>query len=213
MEGNAMKVGIIGSGHIGGAAAKLFTTAGHQVALSHAHGPDSLRETVARLGPNACAMTVEEAAAFGDVVLLAIPYGDYRTIPAKSLVGKIVVDAMNYYPQRDGQIDFQGLTSTELLARHLPGARLVKAFNTMHAETLGTDGRPGSPEPERLVLCVAGDDASAKEAVSRLIREIGFAPVDTGTLREGGRKQEPGSAVYGQPMKPAEAKKALSGVA
>jgi len=86
------------------------------------------------------------------VVLVAIPFGKYQSLPAEFLAGRIVVDAMNYYSQRDGQIDLAGLTSSELVARHLPGARLVKAFNTMYFETLASAGKPGALEAERLAL-------------------------------------------------------------
>jgi hypothetical protein len=113
---------------------------------------------------------------------------------------------MNYYPQRDGRIDFGGLTSSELVARHLPEGRLVKAFNTMYFETLATEGRPSAPPEDRLVLFVAGDDPEAKGVVVRLIHELGFAPLDTGSLRDGGRRQEPGSPIYNHPMKLAEAR-------
>ncbi len=131
-----MKIGIIGSGHIGGTLAKLWAKAGHQVAISNSRGPASLAALVAEIGPQARAATVEEAAAYGEVVLVAIPYGKFDTLPFAKMSGKIVIDAMNYYPQRDGQIDFGDLTSSELVARHLPGGRLVKAFNTMYFETL-----------------------------------------------------------------------------
>jgi predicted dinucleotide-binding enzyme len=116
---------------------------------------------------------------------------------------------MNYYPERDGQIDFGTLTSSELVARHLAGARIVKAFNTMYFETLAAQGRPDRPIDGRLVLFVAGDDADAKALVSRLIEEIGFAPIDTGPLSDGGRLQQPGSAIYNHPMTAAEARAAL----
>ncbi|HEX2923355.1 MAG TPA: NAD(P)-binding domain-containing protein [Chloroflexota bacterium] len=205
-----MKIGIIGSGHIGGTAARLFVQAGHQVALSNSRGPASLTAQVQQLGPNARAATVEEASDFGEVVLVAIPFGGYTTLPASHLSGKVVVDAMNYYPQRDGQIDFAGTNSSELVAHQLPGARLVKAFNTMYFETLGSEGKPNAPVEDRLVLFVAGDDPQAKAVVSRLIEEIGFAPADTGTLAEGGRKQQPGSPIYNHPMTAGEAQRALS---
>jgi len=204
-----MKIGIIGAGRIGGTLARLFAQAGHQVALSNSRGPSSLTSLVQQLGPNVRAATVEEAAAFGDVVFLSIPFGAYQTVPAKPLVGKIVVDDMNYYPQRDGEIDFGGLTSSELVARHLPGARLVKAFNTMRFDLLAREGKAGAPESERLVLFLAGDDAEAKETVAHLIEEIGFAPFDTGSLREGGHMQEPGSSIYTRPLTPAQARQVL----
>ena len=142
-------------------------------------------------------------------MLLAIPLGQYTTLPADRLRGKIVVDAMNYYRQRDGQLPLDGLTSSELVARHLAGARVVKAFNTMYFQTLASEGNPSAPVDERLALFLAGDDAAAKAVVARLIEEIGFAPIDTGTLHEGGRRQQPGSDIYNTPLTGAEARAAL----
>ncbi len=205
-----MKIGIIGSGHIGGTAARLFVEAGHQVAVSNSRGPASLTSLVQQLGPNARAATVEEAAAFGDVVLVAIPFKAYKDLPAPQLDGKVVIDAMNYYPKRDGDIDFGGLNSSELVAHHLPDARVVKAFNTMYSQTLASAGKPTAPVSQRLVIFVAGDDPEAKATVSRLIEEIGFAPVDTGSLREGGQKQQPGSPIYTREMTPEEARQTLA---
>jgi 8-hydroxy-5-deazaflavin:NADPH oxidoreductase len=145
------------------------------------------------------------------VVLVAMPFFAYETLPADRLSGKVVVDAMNYYAGRDGEINFNGLSSTEAVARHLPDSRLVKAFNTMYYETLRKEGRPSAPEEERLVLFVAGDDGEAKALVSQLIEEIGFAPVDTGSLSDG-RKQEPGSPIYNVPMDPERARETLAGM-
>ena len=202
-----MNIGIIGAGNIGATTARLFANAGHRVASSNSRGPESLRDLVAELGPNVQAATVEEAAAFGEVVLVAIPFKDYETLPGDQLAGKVVVDAMNYYAQRDGRIDFGDLTSSEVVAHHLPRARLVKAFNTMYYETLATAG--GAEDGDRLVLFVAGDDEGAKAVASRLIEEIGFAPVDTGSLRDGGRKQQPGSPIYNSPMTVERARETL----
>ena len=204
-----MKIGIIGSGMIGATAARLFVRAGHQVAISNSRGPASLASLVESLGAKARAASSEDAASFGEVVLVAIPYGKYQTIPEKFLQGKVVVDAMNYYPQRDGRIEFGGAASTELVGRYLPGARVVKAFNTMYYETLATKGQPEDPVEDRLALFVASDDAGAKAIVSRLIEEIGFAPVDTGSLHEGGLLQQPGSPIYNHPMTGREARAAL----
>jgi predicted dinucleotide-binding enzyme len=201
-----MNIGIIGAGNIGSTSAGLFARAGHQVALSNSRGPQSLAAVVQDLGPNVRATTVEEAAAFGDVVLVAIPFGKYTTLPADPLAGKIVVDAMNYYAQRDGQIDFGGLSSSEMIARQLDRSRLVKAFNTMYFETLANGGSADAPPEDRLALFVAGDDAEAKAIVSGLIEEIGFAALDTGSLAAGGRRQEPGSPIYNRPMTLSEAR-------
>ena len=204
-----MKIGIIGAGNIGANAAKLFANAGHKVAISNSRGPETLAELVEEIGGDARAATIEETAEFGDVVLEAIPFGRYQELPADRLIGKIVVDASNYYPRRDGEIDLDGLTSAEVLARHLSGSRVVKAFNTMYYETLASEGRPDAPLEDRLVLVVAGDDEGAKGVVSRLIEEIGFAPVDIGPLETSGR-QEPGAPVYNNPMKPERAREMLA---
>jgi 8-hydroxy-5-deazaflavin:NADPH oxidoreductase len=195
-----MNIGIIGSGMIGGTAARLFTRAGHDVAISNSRGPASLASLVKDIGTKARAATIEDAASFGEIVLVAIPFGKYQTLPESVLAGKVVVDATNYYPQRDGRIEFGDLTSTELVARHLQSSRLVKAFNTMYYETLGTRGRPDAPTDDRLALFVAGDDVKAKSLISQLIEEIGFAPIDTGSLHDGGRRQQPGSPTYNKPL-------------
>ena len=199
-----MNIGIVGSGNIGATAAKHFAEAGHEVATSNSRGPETLEGLVAGIGPRARASNVEEAAGFGEVVLVAIPFFAYEALPTDPLAGKIAVHAMNYCPGRDGEMDLDGLGSSELLARHLPDARIVKAFNTVYYETLGAGGRPDAPPGERLVLFVAGDDAEAKTVVSGLIEEIGFTPVDVGTLQDG-RNQQPGSPIYNVPMNEAQA--------
>ena len=204
-----MNIGIVGSGNIGATAARLFAETGHEVAVSNSRGPETLEELVAGIGPRARASTVEDAANYGEVVLAAIPFFAYEALPTDLLAGETVVDAMNYYPGRDGEMDLDGLGSSELLARHLPDARIVKAFNTMYYETLGAGGRTDAPPGERLVLFVAGDDADAKVVVSGLIEEIGFTPVDVGTL-EAGRKQQPGSPIYNVPMNEAQAREELA---
>jgi predicted dinucleotide-binding enzyme len=155
------------------------------------------------------AATVAEAAAFGDAVLVAIPMGKYQSLPADALIGKIVMDAMNYYPQRDGQMDFGGRTSSEGVARYLDRSRVVKAFNTMHFQMLASEGRKDAPVEERLAIFIAGDDAGAKATVARLIEDIGFAPVDTGSLAAS-VVQEPGAAIYARRMTGWEARQALA---
>jgi 8-hydroxy-5-deazaflavin:NADPH oxidoreductase len=206
-----MRIGIIGSGNIGATAARLFVGAGHEVAIANSRGPDTLAGLVDELGDSARAATVEDAASFGELVLVAIPFGRYRDLPAAPLAGTIVVDATNYYSQRDGhlaEIDDDRTTSTELLAAHLPGARVAKAFNTMYWETLRDGGKPEQGD-DRLALFVAGDDQDAKERVSRLIEEIGFSPIDTGTLAEGGRAQQPGSPIYAKDLTAHEGREAV----
>ncbi len=204
-----MKIGIIGAGHIGSTLARHFVKAGHQVGLSNSRGPASLASLVKSLGPDACAMTTDEAASFGDVVLLAAPWRKPDALPPAHLVaGKIVIDAMNPYSAEGEPMDLGERTSSEEVARRLPGARLVKAFNTMYYHTLATEARPGGKI--QLVLFVAGDDVEAKRAVCDLIKQIGFAPVDTGSLQPGGRRQQPGSPIYNKPMGVDEAKRVLA---
>ena len=203
-----MKIGIIGSGNIGATSARLFVRAGHEVALSNSRGGEGLEALVAELGPKAQATTIEDAAHFGEVVLIAIPFGKFRTLPAEGFKGKVVIDAGNYYPQRDGsfaELDNEEITSSELLAAHLKGARLVKGFNTIWFEHLATQGDTNLPLEERRAIFIAGDDSQAKEMVARLIEEIGFAAVDTGFLHEGGKRQQPGTAVYNKELTAGEA--------
>ncbi len=203
-----MRIGIIGAGNIGANAARLFIRAGHEVALSNSRGAGSLRDLVAELGRQAQALTIEEAARFGEVVLVAIPFGQYRQLPAAAFDGKIVVDAGNYYPNRDGnfpELDRSQTTSSELMAEHLRGARIVKAFNTIYYLHLANQGDTSKPLAERRAIFIAGDDAEAKETVARLVEEIGFAAVDTGLLREGGKRQQPDTAIYNRVLTAKEA--------
>jgi predicted dinucleotide-binding enzyme len=193
-----MKIGIVGSGNIGGTAARLFVKAGHEVAISNSRGPESLQEFVAELGANARAATVEGAARFGEIVLVAVPLKNYADLPADAFRGKIVIDANNYYPARDGHIealDRDEVASSELLARHLDGARVVKAFNTIWSEHLKVQGDRAKPVDARRVIPISGDDADAKHVVASLIEDIGFGPLDLGSLAES-RKQQVGTKIY-----------------
>jgi predicted dinucleotide-binding enzyme len=208
-----MKIGIVGSGNIGATAARLFARAGHEVALSNSRGGGGLEELVRELGDGARATGIEEAARFGEVLLVAIPFGKYETLPVEAFEGKVVVDAGNYYPQRDGNfpvLDSGETTSSELVAWHLKGARVVKGFNTIWFEHLSKQGDTSLPVEERRAIFIAGDDEEAKQTVSRLVEEIGFAAVDTGTLAEGGRRQQVGTAVYNKELNAREAARVLS---
>ncbi|MFZ0326741.1 MAG: NADPH-dependent F420 reductase [Nitrososphaeraceae archaeon] len=198
-----MKIGIIGSGNIGGTAAKLFVNAGHEVAISNSRGPESLISLVNSIGPNIKAKTVEDAVKFGDVILLAIPWRKKQDLLSVSELfdGKIVIDAMNPYSENFEVIDLGNSTSSEEVLKQIPSSsRLVKAFNTIYYEHLRTKGNPNAPREDRFAIFVAGDNSDANAIVSGLIEDIGFAPVDTGSLREGGRKQQPGSPIYNNPM-------------
>lgn len=203
-----MNIGIIGAGNIGGTLAELFARTGHKVYLSNSRGPETLEDKVAELGPNVAAVTARDAAAFGEVVLEAVPFGRYQDLPADVLAGKVVVSASNYYPNRDGSVDFHGLTQTGLIAEHLSGSRVVKAFNTIFWQHLRDQGDPSLPLAERRAIFIAGDDAAAKQVVTALIEALGFAAVDTGTLADSAA-QEPGSAIYNEDITAAEAEERL----
>ena len=196
-------IGFIGSGLIGGTVARLSVAAGHNVVMSNSRGPETLRELVADLGPLAAAATAGQAAEAGDLVVVAIPVKAIADVPATPLSGKPVLDAGNYYPQRDGQIevlDNGALTSSGLLERHLPGAHVVKVFNNIYFRHLASLARPAG-SADRSALPIAGDDAAAKAAVTAYLDAIGYDTVDDGSLADSWR-QEPGTPAYGTPYEP-----------
>lgn len=206
-----MKIGILGAGNIGATAARLFIAAGHEIAVSNSRGPDSLKSLTRELGPHAHAMTIQDAARFGDVILLAVPWRAPEALPDADLLrGKIVIDAMNPYRPDGGFYDLGGSTSSELVLERMPGARLVKAFNTIYYVHLAGRGRKDLPSDDRHTIYVAGDDEEAKRVVAQLIEEIGFTAVDTGSLHEGGRIQEPDSPIYNQTYNGREAREFLA---
>lgn len=204
-----MRIGILGSGNIGGTCARLFADAGHEVAISNSRGPESLTGFVDRIGHGARTVTPEEAVDFGEVVLLAIPWRLREQLPdAQRFYGKVVVDAMNPYAENFDVIDLEPSSSSEEVVEQLKGARLVKAFNTMLSSTLAGEARPDGGD-DRLVLFVAGDDEEAKQVVSRLIEDVGFAAVDTGDLATGGRLQQPSSPIYAKAIRLGDAEQVL----
>ncbi len=203
-----MKIGILGAGHIGKALARLLAEAGHEVGVSNSRGPDTLRDLAHEIGHGVKAFSNEDAARFGELVIETIPFGRYMDMPAVQVEGKIVIDTANYYPERDGQIDLGGLSESAFIARHLPKARVVKAFNTISAQHLETLGDVGKPLDERRAIFIAGDDTEAKAIVTALIEEIGFAAVDTGSLDDS-RVQQPGTAIYGPDLTATQAREEL----
>jgi 8-hydroxy-5-deazaflavin:NADPH oxidoreductase len=197
---NMTTLGLIGSGHIGSTVAKLAVDAGHDVVLSNSRGPETLAGLVAELGPRARAGTGQEAAAAGDLVLVSVPVKAYPSVPALALAGKTVLDTGNYYPPRDGQIaelDDGSLTGSEYLARHIPGADVVKVFNNIFFKHLLNLPRPASGA-DRSALPIAGDSELAKATVTAFLDSLGYDTVDAGPLAEGWR-QRPGTPVYGTP--------------
>lgn len=191
--------GFIGSGTIGSTVARLAVAAGHDVVMSNSRGPETLADLVADLGPRARAATAEEAAAAGDVVVVTIPLRALEQVPVAPLSGKVVLDTMNYYPERDGRVpelDDESTTTSELLQAHLPRSRVVKVFNNIYFEHLAALARPSGAE-DRSVLAIAGDDADAKATVTGLLDEIGYDAYDLGPLAEGWRTQRDTAAYAG----------------
>lgn len=192
--------GLIGSGNIGSTLARLAVDAGHDVVLSNSRGPDTLADLVDALGPQARAATPEEAAAAGDVVVVTVPLKALEHLPLAALDGKVVIDTMNYYPERDGRIQVleeEATTTSELLQQRAPGAKVVKGFNNIFAAHLAALARP-SGASDRSALAIAGDDEHAKQTVARVLDEIGYDTLDLGPLAEGWRIQRD-TAAYGVP--------------
>ena len=184
-------IGFIGAGHIGSQLARLAVQHGYDVIVSNSRGPETLRDLVQELGPRARAGTSTEAAEAGDIVVVTIPLKNIGNVPVAPLAGKIVIDTNNYYPQRDGHIpelDTEASTTAELLQRHLPTSKVVKAFNHIYAAELTTDGLPVGT-PNRRALAIAGDNAEAKRTVAQLIDQFGFDVADIGGLSDSWRIQ------------------------
>jgi predicted dinucleotide-binding enzyme len=205
-----MKIGIIGAGEIGGALARHWAAAGHQLLISSRH-PEELRSLAKELGPNVKTGTPREAAAFGDVVMLAVPYGATPQVGrdyAAELKGKVVLDAGNPYPSRDGDMAVRdrargtGVASAE----YLPGTRLVRAFNAINSGPLARDA---FHTPERLGIPLAADDAAAMKIAEQLVRDAGFDPVPVGKLSRA-REFDYGTPVYVRGMTAAELRRALN---
>ncbi|HXE22310.1 MAG TPA: NAD(P)-binding domain-containing protein [Rhodoferax sp.] len=205
-----LRIGVIGSGHIGGTVGGLWVKAGHPVLFSSRH-PDELKDLVAGLGPLARAGTVAQAIAFGDVLLIAVPYGALPALGREyggALKGKIVLDACNAVGARDGAIADEverngvGVTSQQ----YLPGTRLVRAFNTMSYRILAREANRSDP---KMAIPIAGDDTAAVQVAAGLVRDAGFDPVVVGKLVDASRFQRGGPG-YGQSVSAAELRQKLS---
>ena len=182
-------IGIIGAGHIGSNVARAAIAKGYDVLISNSRGPESLTELIHELGSRAEAVDAAQAASDGDIILVAIPLGKIASLPVDALSGKIVIDANNYYPQRDGRIealDANEKTTSELLQDLVPSAKVVKAFNNIYAAQIPADGSPAGT-PDRRALPIAGDDESAKAHVIALLDGLGYDAVDVGPLAESWR--------------------------
>ncbi len=192
-------IGFIGSGNIGSTVARLAVDAGDDVVVSNSRGPETLADLVATLGDHARAATAAEAAAAGDLVVLTIPLGKVDQVDPAPLVGKVVIDTCNYYPERDGAIaalDDKQTTTSGLVQQHLAQSKVVKAFNNIFFEHLGSMQRPQGA-PDRNTLMIAGDDADAKRTATAFIESLGYDVYDTGSLADSWRFQRDQAAYVG----------------
>ena len=204
-----LKIGIIGTGQMGGGLATLWVGAGHEVLMSSRH-PQELEALARSLGPRAHVGTPREAAQFGEVVLIAVPYGALPQIGRElksELAGKIVLDTGNPYPERDGPMAAEarrkgtGVASAE----YLPGVRLVRAFNEINSGDLRREAhRKGAP----IAIPLAGDDPQALQVAEQLVRDAGFAPVVVGPLSRA-REFDVGTSVYTRLMTEPQLRAAL----
>jgi len=185
-----MDVGIIGAGRLGQAMARTALRAGRRIVMANSRSPESLTPLVSTLGEGASAGTVDEAAS-ADVVVIAVPWPRVgAAVAGLRWDGRIVVDATNDFDPGD----LDGSTSSQVLAGLVPGARVVKAANTLGAPVLGSDPHEGGG---RRVLFLSGDDAEAKSAVTALFEDAGFAAIDLGGLATGGTMQQVGGPLAG----------------
>ncbi|HEX2053768.1 MAG TPA: NAD(P)-binding domain-containing protein [Actinomycetota bacterium] len=206
-----MKIGIIGAGMIGGTLAKQLTALGHEVSIANSRGPETLREVAEETG--ARPVTVTEAGHAGEIVIISIPMLAVPHLPADLFSGVsddvVVIDTGNYYPARDGRIEpiENGQAETAWAAERL-GRPLIKAFNNIAVQSLREKVRPKG-DPSRIALPVAGDSPEAKEKAMNLVDELGFNPVDAGTLEDSWR-QQPGTPCYGADLDAPRLKEALA---
>jgi hypothetical protein len=204
------RIGVIGSGNIGGTIGGLWVKKGHSVFFSSRH-PDELKDMIAKLGSLAKAGTVEEAVAFGDVLFIAVPYGAVPQIGkdySAKMKGKVMLDACNAVSTRDGavadEVEQNGIGVTT--QKYFPGVRIVRAFNTMSYMVFAREAN--RPDP-KLAIPIAGDDPQAVQIAAALVRDAGFDPVTVGTLADARRFQR-GQPGYGQQVSAAELKQKLS---
>jgi len=200
-----MKISVIGAGNIGGNLARLLVRAGHEVAIANSRGPESLSSLVKEVGIGLHPSSLDEVIKYSNLIILSIHWRTIDTFGVYHVPGKIIVDTTNPY-KADGTFYNlgEGISSTKV-AEHFPGGIIVKAFNTIWFKHLAESGNPGLPVAERRVIPVAGDDVAAKEKVSRLIEDIGFGSLDTGSLKAGSRLQGVNGILYNKELTVTEA--------
>jgi predicted dinucleotide-binding enzyme len=203
-------IGVVGAGRIGGNAARLLARAGHDVTVSFSRDAERLQALATEIGARA-GTPIEAAQA--DVVLLSVPWTmvDAALAETGPLDGKIVIDTTNQFGADGWEELPEGLTAAQFNQRRMPGARLVKSFNTLTSAFQASEA--GRPDP-RVVLFLCGDDAEAKAIVAGLIRDAGFEPADVGDLADAAVMEAPRrpGAVYGEEYRPEEARAVVDAV-
>jgi hypothetical protein len=206
-----MKIGIIGAGHIGGVLARRLVSLGHQVAIANSRGPQTLRQLAGELG--ATSVTAAEAARSGEIVIVTIPQRAVADLPKDLFAGVpddvVVIDTGNYYPSRDGSIPAidEGQVESGWVSERLRRP-VVKAFNNIYFQSLLDKGTPKGMSG-RIALPVAGGSPEARAKVMRLVDELGFDPVDAGSIDESWR-QQPGTPGYTRDFDAPRLKEALA---
>ncbi|MFD1883104.1 NADPH-dependent F420 reductase [Paracoccus pacificus] len=202
-------IGILGAGRVGTAIARRALAAGYEVRVASSRPASEISLVLQFTAPGAIASDAADVIAESDIVVLALPLSKYRSLDAKALAGKIVIDTMNYWAPTDGTLpEFEGApSSSEVVADHLEGARLVRSFNHMGYHQIDGEARPKG-DPDRRAMALAGDDADARAAVARFIDRIGFDPVDVGGLAHA-RGFAIGTPVFGAGMRRDELQAAL----
>jgi predicted dinucleotide-binding enzyme len=205
-----MKIGVVGSGRIGSTLGGLWVKAGHEVMFSD-RDPEQAKRVASELGARARTGTPGEAVAFGDAVLIAVPYGALPSVKqevGEQLKGKVVIDPNNPVPSRDGELGTQAKEKGAAVstAAMLPGARLVRSFNSWGYQTMAREANRSAP---RMAMPVAADDQEALKVGVQLVRDAGFDPVPAGSLAAS-KAFDLGSSVSGKVMTAEEMRKALS---
>lgn len=193
-------IGIIGGGMIGGQVARLALNAGYKVIICNSRGPDTLAELVEELGAGAQAARLEDVADKTDLIVLAVPFAVYSKLPVDLLKGKVLIDTLNYYPERDGvmpEVKTESIATSELVQRHLVGAKVVRAINNLDFVRLLSRARPAGAT-DRSALPIASDFADAKAQVITFLDTIGYDSVDMGALADSWRS-EPTMPIYVNP--------------